>query len=151
MWRLPGQKGAFDDQGLAAPDVADLCESMLKKKGTRSGAQPDDNVKSDDSQGEGVDDEANAEQGQREQKGNLLNEVARNRAVRSAQLTAGDLKQQMHLMITKGRAAAAELEVDADAARFRAEVSVLTWRLGAARVVMNVENKDIDQARLDLA
>eukprot|EP00974_Lingulodinium_polyedra_P064470 6228577-Lingulodinium_polyedra.AAC.1 len=66
-------------------------------------------------------DEANAEEGRPERKGSQLNEVARNRAVRNAQKTTDDLKRQMHLVIVKGRAAAAELEADTDAARFRAE------------------------------
>eukprot|EP00974_Lingulodinium_polyedra_P086825 8416171-Lingulodinium_polyedra.AAC.1 len=57
----------------------------------------------------------------------------------------------MHLMITKGRAAAVALEGDTDAARFRAEAPVLKWRLHAARTVTNTENKDLDEVRLELA
>eukprot|EP00974_Lingulodinium_polyedra_P119621 11171874-Lingulodinium_polyedra.AAC.1 len=48
-------------------------------------------------------------------------------------------------MISKGRAAAAELEADTDGARFRAEVVVLKWRLDAARMVMNTEGKGLGQ------
>eukprot|EP00974_Lingulodinium_polyedra_P131648 11218597-Lingulodinium_polyedra.AAC.1 len=60
--------------------------------------------------------EASPEEGRSEQKGDLLNEVARNRAVRAAQKTADDLGHQMHLVIIEGRAAAVELEGDTDAA-----------------------------------
>eukprot|EP00974_Lingulodinium_polyedra_P024421 2363625-Lingulodinium_polyedra.AAC.1 len=60
--------------------------------------------------------EASPEEGRSKQKGNLWKEVARNCGAFAAQKTADDLKQQMHLAITKGRAAAVELEGDTDAA-----------------------------------
>ena len=140
-------KGAFEESGLAAPDMADVYEGLLpKKNGARHTVQPES--ESDKTEDDNMD-EASAEDGQR--KGNRLNEVQRNRAVRSAQKTADDVKSQMNLMITKGRAAASELEGDTDATRFRAEVSVLNWRLKATRVVMHVGDKELEEARMDLA
>ena len=125
-------------------------ERKAKKKGTKSGAQPDDDAKAEKSEEHEQPDEE-VPDGESQRKGGLLNEVARNRVARSAQQTMADLKQQMNLIITKGRAAAAELDADTDAGIFQAEVDVMNWRLDASRLVMNTENKGLDEARIDLA
>ena len=140
-------KGAFEESGLAAPDMADVYEGLLpKKKGGRNTVQPE--AESDNTEDENMD-EASTEDSQC--KGLRLNDVQRNRAVRTAQKTTDDVQSQMNLMITKGWAAASELEGDMDSTRFRAEVSVLNWRLRATRVVMNVGDKELEEARMDLA
>ena len=138
-------KGAFEESGLAAPDMADVYEG-LKKKGGRNTVQPE--AESDNTEDENMD-EASTEDSQC--KGLRLNDVQRNRAVRTAQKIVDDVQSQMNLMITKGRAAASELEGDMDSTRFRAEVSVLNWRLRGTRTVMNVDNKELEEARMDLA
>ena len=149
-------KGAFGEAGLAAPNVEDVYQNLAaaaqKKKANKSAAKPDGSEDDEEDEADDTEEEAENSQGNRnDNQNNTLNDVARNKATRSAQSSVADLKQQMNLMLTKGRAAAAELEADSDAMRFKAEVAVLNWRLKASRVVMNVEDKEMADARLQLA
>ena len=151
-WRL----GAFGEAGLAAPNVEDVYQNLAaaaqKKKANKSAAKPDGSEDDEEDEADDTEEEAENSQGNRnDNQNNTLNDVARNKATRSAQSSVNDLRQQMNLMLTKGRAAVAELEADSDAMRFKAEVAVLNWRLNATRVVMNVEDKDVAGARLQLA